>query len=479
MPVGKPSQSNAMLYTLITFVVLFLIAGTCAVIFYIKSEDYRTQKEQMDNEMSRIASAREQGSLNKIIGNPAKGKSLLGTMNDYLDEMVLAVAGQVPQDTSAEVKINEVKIKINDVIQSLGQDAMATYGSEEFSLLQTMEQLKANLEAERQVVLNLENQLNTLQDDFDTAAQVNRDKEDQMIEKINYYLSEAERIQSEYDELKQLMTQSADEQIRIYADKLKQAEQTIAQKDNQLAQLKDEFDNINNQLQSAMDKIEAIKPRPDIEVLAFKPDARIVNIDLQTNLVYLDIGSDDHVYRGLTFSVYDKSAQIPEDGRGKAEIEVFQVEKEICAARINISSKKNPIVPDDIVANLIWDTKTSNKFVVIGEFDFDGDGKIDSDGQTKIRRLIERWGGTIVENASIDTDFIVRGTTPQVLSKPTSDQIALDPLAQQRYEQSLEQAEQYDAIFESAEIFRVPVFNQKRFMNLIGYKALASKSTPL
>jgi hypothetical protein len=479
MPVGKPSQSNAMLYTLITFVILFLITGTCAVIFYIKSEDYRTQKEQMDNEMSKIASAREQGNLNKIIGNPAKGKSLLGTMNDYLDEMVLAVAGQVPQDTSAEVKINEVKIKINDAIQSLGEDAMATYGSEEFSLLQTMEQLKANLEAERQVVLNLENQLNTLQDDFDTAAQVNRDKEDQMIEKINYYLSEAERIQSEYDELKQLMTQSADEQIRIYADKLKQAEQTIAQKDNQLAQLKDEFDNINNQLQSAMDKIEAIKPRPDIEVLAFKPDARIVNIDLQTNLVYLDIGSDDHVYRGLTFSVYDKSAQIPEDGRGKAEIEVFQVEKEICAARINISSKKNPIVPDDIVANLIWDTKTSNKFVVIGEFDFDGDGKIDSDGQTKIRRLIERWGGTIVENASIDTDFIVRGTTPQVLSKPTSDQIALDPLAQQRYEQSLEQAEQYDAIFESAEIFRVPVFNQKRFMNLIGYKALASKSTPL
>ena len=479
MPAGKPSQSNAMLYTLITFVILFLIAGTCAVIFYIKSEDYRTQKEQTDNNMSRLANAREQSNMNKIVGNPAKGKSLLGTMNDYLDELVLTIIGQVPQDTTAEVKVNEAKIKTNDAIQSLGEDAMTTYGSEDFSLLQTMEQLKSDLDTERQVALNFETQLNALQDDFDTAGRVNREKEDQLIEKINYYQSEAERIQSEYDELKQLMTQSADEQIRIYADKLKQAEQTIVQKDDQLAQLQNEFDNINAQLQSAMDKIEAIKPRPDIEVLAFRPDARIVKIDLQTNLVYLDIGSDDHVYRGLTFQVYDKSAQIPEDGKGKAEIEVFQVEKEVCAARINKSSKKNPIVPDDIVANLIWDTKTSNKFIVIGEFDFDGDGKIDSEGQTKIRQLIERWGANIVDNVSIDTDFIVRGTTPQALSKPTSDQIALDPLAQQRYEQSLEQVQKYDTILERADIFRVPVFNQKRFMNLVGYEALASKSTPL
>ncbi len=479
MPLGKPSQSNAMLYTLITFVTLFLIAGTCAVIFYIKSEDFRAQKDKTESDMNKFANSREQSSMTKIVGNAAKDKSFLGTMNEYLDEMVLTIVGQVPEDTSSEVKINEAKIKINDAIAALGDDVLSTYGSEDFSLLQTLEELKTKLELERQAAINLETRLNSVQDDFDMAGQVNRDKEDELITKINYYQGEAERIQSEYDELKQLMAQSANEQIRIYADKLSQAEQSIAQKDNQLTQLTNEFDNINNQLQSAMDKIEAIKPRPDMEVLAFKPDARIIEIDLQTGLVYLDIGSDDHVYRGLTFSVYDKSAQIPEDGKGKAEIEVFQVEKEVCTARINISSKKNPIVPDDIVANLIWDTKTSNKFIVIGEFDFDGDGKIDSDGQTKIRQLIERWGANIVENVSIDTDFIVRGTTPSALSRPTSDQIALDPLAQQRYEQSLEQAQKYDAILKRANIFRVPVFNQKMFMNLIGYEALASKSTPL
>jgi hypothetical protein len=479
MPPGKSSQSNAMLYTLITFVILFLIAGTCAVIFYIKSEDYRTQKEKADSDMNAFANSRERTNMKNIVGNAGKGKSYLGTMNDYLDEMIIAIAGQVPEETSAEVKFNEAKIKINDSIAILGDDALTTYGSEDFSLLETLEEIKATLEFERQAALNLEIQLNTLQDDFDSAVQVNQDKEDTLNEKINYYQSEAERIQSKYDELNQLMTQSAEDQIRLYADKLTKAEQSIAQKDNELAQLKEESGNINTQLQTAMDKIEAIKPRPDMDVLAFKPDARIIEIDLQTGLVYLDIGSDDHVYRGLTFSVYDKSAQIPEDGKGKAEIEVFQVEKEVCAARINISSKKNPIVPDDIVANLIWDSKSSNKFIVIGEFDFDGDGKIDNDGQTKIKQLVERWGANIVDDVSIDTDFIVRGTTPRALSRPTSDQIALDPLAQQRYEQSLEDAQKYDAIIERANLYRVPVFDQKRFMNLIGYETLAAKSTPI
>ena len=39
MPPGKRRQSNAMLYTLITFVGLFIIATTVAVIYYVKAEE--------------------------------------------------------------------------------------------------------------------------------------------------------------------------------------------------------------------------------------------------------------------------------------------------------------------------------------------------------------------------------------------------------------------------------------------------------
>ena len=41
MPAHRRKQTNAMLYTLITFVGLFIAATTVAVIFYVKAEEYR------------------------------------------------------------------------------------------------------------------------------------------------------------------------------------------------------------------------------------------------------------------------------------------------------------------------------------------------------------------------------------------------------------------------------------------------------
>ena len=41
MPPRKRQQSNAMLYTLIAFVGLFIAAATAAIIYYVKAEDYK------------------------------------------------------------------------------------------------------------------------------------------------------------------------------------------------------------------------------------------------------------------------------------------------------------------------------------------------------------------------------------------------------------------------------------------------------
>jgi len=136
---------------------------------------------------------------------------------------------------------------------------------------------------------------------------------------------------------------------------------------------------------------------------------RMIRVDLQNGILYLNVGMEDHVYRGLTFAIYDNSAPIPEDGKGKAEVEVFQVSQNVSAARIIRSTVKNPIVQEDIVANLIWDPKTSNRFVVAGEFDLDGDGNMDPDGIERIKEMILRWGGTLDEQVNVNTDFIVIG----------------------------------------------------------------------
>jgi hypothetical protein len=319
-----------------------------------------------------------------------------------------------------------------------------------------------------------------LNDEFDAASQSYAAMTRKLKDEKDYYLEEVNAIiKRDYEEHGQFMTEQTQDMKAGYEDKLDSIKADLKQKNLEIVKLVNDLENTNESLQLALGKLEEIKPRPDIKVAAYIPDARIVRIDTQANVVYLDIGSDDHVYQGLTFAVYSSNATIPEDGKGKAEIEVFRVTKDIAVAKINFSSKKNPIVIDDIVANLIWDSETSNKFVIAGEFDFDQDGIVESDGREKITRLIERWGGKIVDDVSIETDFIVLGTKARIAPEPTSEEIDTDPIAEQRYQDSIANSVRYDSIQGTAQILHVPIFNQNRFIHLIGYKSTAERSTPV
>jgi hypothetical protein len=477
MPPGKPSESNAMLYTVITFVALFLIAATCAVIFYLKAEDYRTQNEDTQKNMDKFATRSEQSAIAKIVGKVPDQKSVLGAMDSNLNDMVSAITGQVAADTPASVKVNDAKIEINRAMQLLVEGETVT-NTDNVDLVELITLLKTTLDSARAGGSLLAKQLEDLQNSFDDAMNENRSKEQQLIDENNKERTRADEIQARYDDLEKLMNQNTEEQVQNIMNKLEAEQARVKQKQAELVTTQGKLADTDEQLQLALSKLDSIKGGVNIGIAAFKPDARIVKIEHQANVVYLDIGSDDHVYPGLTFSVYDRSTPIPEDGKGKAEIEVFEVTGSVSAAKITSSSVKNPIVPEDIVANLIWDSKTSNRFVVKGDFDFDGDGRIDADGRDKITRLIRNWGGRIVDTVTIETDFVVLGTRPEPLAVPTAEEINLDPRAETKYETSVQKGKDYDDVFARSGVLSVPVINQQRFLHLIGYHSLAAKSTP-
>jgi len=66
MPAAKRQQDNTMLYTLITFVGLFIIATTVAVIFYVKSEEHRKNAADLQSQRDELASSREWTARGKI-----------------------------------------------------------------------------------------------------------------------------------------------------------------------------------------------------------------------------------------------------------------------------------------------------------------------------------------------------------------------------------------------------------------------------
>jgi hypothetical protein len=474
------SQSNAMLYALITFVALFVIATVAAVVFYVKSEDYRTMAQSAKDDLGKVASAGEKNALTKIVGKPEEGKTYLGTIQGVSDNLYSIILGQIPpQDSPATVKYNEVSMKTKAVLESLGEDQNPAAGPNGVALLNTITELKQKLEAARSEAQTAKAMAETLQADLDDAHFKSEQERQTLVAELDKFQTEMNQIRDRFDSLQQTMTKANEEQIQSFKDKLEEEQAKLRQKQLELQNTEKKLNESGKLLQTALTRLDALKPNPEQEVAAFKPDARIVRVDLQNGIVYLDAGLKDHVYRGLTFAIYDNNKPIPEDGKGKAEIEVFQVSDQVSAARIVRSDKKNPIIKEDLVANLIWDSKSANRFVIVGDFDFNNDGKPDPDGAQRIREFIERWGGQVMDDITIETDFMVIGLEPASLTRPTQDDLDSDPLAQQRYEKSVAKIETYNTMLKKANDLGVPVFNQKRFMFLIGYETLSNRNPML
>ena len=210
-------------------------------------------------------------------------------------------------ETSVAMKIENIKREINELNSELGADASAVFGAEGVDLLFTVKDLKNKLELQRETAGKLQAQLDSLQDDFETVVNEAMKKEESLNDLVNHYQQKADEIQENYDDVRDLMEKSADEQVQIYISRLDNAKQTLQETSIELESTKNQLSDTTGELNLALSQLEAIKPQPDQDVIAFEADAKVTSIDVQTGLVYLNIGSDDHVYVGLTFAIFDKS----------------------------------------------------------------------------------------------------------------------------------------------------------------------------
>jgi len=470
MPARRRKQSNAMLYTLITFVGLFIITTTIAVIYYVDAEDNRTRLADMQNQIDELADSRERNALGTIVGTKASRKSWLGTMVEHLDGTASRIVGGVPETTSAEAKVNDVNTKVGNALTS-AKEHIDIADPNTTGLVQIIGNLTAELENTKKAKLATEEQLNDLQERFDSATKTNSEKEQVHLSEKNKLQQQVNQIQANYDDLQARLEKSTTDQIDTYRKQLEEATANLKTLNDELLKTQAELKMAEDIMKRAQQEVRDIKPPPDHEVLAHRPDGKIILIDDQAKVVHLNIGSKQHVYRGLTFTVYDRSGSIPKDGKGKAEIEIYDVAETYSAARITRSETKKPILLGDIVANLIWNSDKTNVFVIAGDFDLDNDGNIDRNATGRITALVEKWGGRVADTISIDTDFLLLGGQPQVpQQQPTFEQLELDPGAMQRYETLLQRLNHYNQLQSQAQALWIPVFRYERFLYFIGYK---------
>lgn len=469
MPAHRRKQSNAMLYTLITFVGLFIATTTVAVIYYVKAEEHRGSLEDTRREIDALANDRERQAMGTTVGAKQGQESWLGTVVKYLDQTVCLVVGGVPEPTSAEVKIKNTGSKVANAL-SLARSHIAVTDPNTVGLVPVIEQLSAELDKTKKAQAATQQQLSDVQQQFDSANKANEDTRRALLAEKSKLQQDVNDIKQKYDELAALLQQTTDEQIQTLAKQLEQARADLKTTNENLLRTQAELELAQGMMQRAQDEVGKIMPGPDREVRAYQPDGQIILIDDQAQVVHLNIGSDERVYPGLTFGVYNRGESVPKDGKSKAEVEVFDVAKTYSAARIINSAVRKPILQGDVVANLIWNSDRANVFVITGEFDLDGDGRIDSDGAAKIKTLIEKWGGRVTDAISIDTDFLVLGQQPQVLQRPTLEEQEVDPRAREKYEASLLKLNHYNELQSQAQALWIPVFTYERFLYFTGYK---------
>ncbi len=476
MPARRRKQSNAMLYTLITFVGLFIVATTIAVIYYVDAEDKKTRLTDMQNQIDDLADSSERNALGTLIGTKASRKSWLGTMVQHLDGTTSLIVGGVPETTSAEAKMNDVNTKVGRVVQS-AQEHINIAEPNTTGLVQIIGDLTAELNNTKKAKLATQEQLNDLQEKFKSTAKAYAEREQIIQGEKDMLQEQVNNIRADYNDLQVRLEQSTEEQVDTYRKQLEEANANLKTLNDTLLKTQAELKMSQDIMKRAQQEVMAIKPPPDHEMLAHRADGKIILIDNQAQVVHLNIGSNQHVYQGLTFTVYDRSGAIPRDGKGKAEIEVYDVAETYSAARIIRSEETRPILDGDIVANLIWNSDKINEFVVAGDFDLDNDGNFDFNAIERITALIEKWGGRVADTISINTDFLLLGGQPQVpTQQPTFEELELDPGAMQRYEAMLQRLNHYNQLQKQAQAFWIPVFRYERFLYFIGYKGQISQA---
>ncbi len=498
MPPGKRRQSNAMLYTLITFVGLFIAGTTVAVIYYVKAEDLRTQRNDLQQEMDRLATREEVRNLGNIVGAKGPG-SYFGTMVTHFDQMARLVGGGPAAPTSAEVKVANAMKAVSPLLDgartyidlpapapadanAADSNAEAPIAGEpnavapvQVALTRVVSELLIELEQTTEGRRVAEQEVSKVRQERDAALEVWEQTRQELTARVDQYRQEVEATKADYNDLRALVNKNSDDRAQILLDQLEQAKANAKQLTQDLLRTQAELNVARVRLQNALAAVKEIKPAPDRESVACQPDGEVILVDEAAGVVRVNLGSEDRVYRGLTFAVYDRSAGVTPNEEPKAQVEVFAVDRRTSAARILSSERRNPIITGDIVANLIWDCDARNQFVIAGHFDLDGDGKLDYDAIRKIESLIQKWGGTVSNEVSAETDYVILGKEPQVPPEPTLEILAVDPTATEKYNAIRQDNERYNQVRQRAEALWIPIFSYDRFLHFTGYASQVGK----
>ena len=476
-PVNQGSRAALVVWTVITSF-LFIVATIFAIYFYVDADSARKTAMAQSRKYNDVVRETElQGgdiaALLEVRQNDPTLNPSMPAMQVALtqrDNLARKIAG--PTTDSPAAAVSAANAAVARAAERLKIDAKSLPSE---NLVEAVNTLTNTLQNRQNEVATLNAQVADLQKKQEALVRDTQAQIEQMtrtMEQIRVEQQEAianvSSVTAEKDTQIQTVSGDAERQLAALREQIQSLQTANAELGGRNRGLELELNRIRERLSEVR-----IDPT---QAVTRVPDGRIIRVQAN-NTVYIDLGGGDQVTPGLTFEVFDKGDGIPQPGdpasdenlpQGKASIEVIRVNPSTSECRVTRTTPGTALSEGDLIVNLVYDKNTKYNFVVFGNFDLDRNGVATPQDAEVIKRLVTQWGGNIVGDINVDTDFVVLGREPEI---PTATRAELesDPILKARYDAAVAEAEAYSQISAKAREYRIPILNQNRFLYLIGY----------
>jgi hypothetical protein len=441
-------------YALIVFVFLFLIASTLFVLQYMKVDELEKKSQASIDALKQVASSTERSQpeiQNMVRTFKKEGHTVYAQLSQSNSTLTQKITGTTTDPEDA------IK-KADDLFKAIGSNR---------GLIQEVRDARKKHATALSQIADLKKQVLQAASERDTKQETITKLQAKFasdVQKLNQTIESIKATGQQRETAHQGGMDSAKKEWGLVRNDLNKK---IADLVKNVEEQKRDIKHQKTMYQALEKKFEGYRPKIAPNV-ARKPDGKILRVVEEADRCYINLGLKDRVIPGLTFSIYSQ-AGIPQTGEGKGKIIVTNVSDTISECRISMQDKKDPILANDLIANLVFDVLRQYTFVVEGEFDLHGRGEATQDGAKEVRLLIQRFGGKNAKEVEIDTDFVVMGEAPLRPAKPKE---SAPPQVWEIYRKQVEIFDRYHGVRQLAQSLRIPILNASRFIAFMGYTPL-------
>ena len=457
---------QALTVALIIFVMCTFVLAVTTYVFYAQNEDNKAAKKEADNaaneaRQSLATAERTQKDLLESRIGVNEGDSI-----DAVDKELASLQDKVKKyggDGNTTPTYREIiktldkalanKDSANKTLEANIRDLESNLAASRASLDEKTESHNSAIDEKQKELARISQENKKWQDDFTERYQAS-------IQEIEKERAEKERLIALEDQitkfiLPSLKAESQQNYKAAQGDPASQLQIIAKELNEQIAAIKKKNQVLGYMRiadQSVIDYIHSYikNSLPEDRVEGFDGTVVVVNELEQT--VVIAFPQTYSLRIGTIFSVYNPGEHLPLTSSKKALVEIISKDdsKRTARGRVLGGSNFDPVLKGDAVATNLWSPLMPLQVVLAGRIQLDQDSATDNED---LKELIEKAGGTVTDQVSYMTTFVVDAGMPN---------------QQEQDDEYREQKRQRQATIARAKELGVKILNTDRFLEMFG-----------